>query len=94
MANQLSNIILITTKGCFACNVARNVLKGFVDDYNIIEYDVKEIPYYIKDVYTFTDFPVTFLTQNIDSNSFKYNHVFVGSFSKNKLKAALSSITN
>lgn len=94
MVNKHNNIILITTKGCFACDVARNVLKGFVDDYNVIEYDVKEIPYYIKDVYTFTDFPVTFITQNIDSNSFNYNHIIVGSFSKNKLKAALNNITD
>ena len=83
-------IYLITTKGCEACHIMRDIMLAVLDELNngnLVIRDVSDIPMFIKKNVPLNDFPTLVLVKN---KVIKYHAS--GTMSKDKVKTILSEI--
>lgn len=83
-------VYIITTSKCSACKCMEIILKDIQKDnptFTITTTDFKDVPEWLTNNITFTDFPTVIF---IDNNVIKYH--FTGTLSKNKVIKIMNDI--
>lgn len=82
-------IYLITTQGCYGCEIQKNILEDVNKDYNfdLHIYDFKDIPAFILHKVQLKDFPITIIIEGD-----KIKGEFTGTLSKKKVIKIIENI--
>ena len=84
----MKKIYLITTKGCEACSIMKNILIDIFNKDDIKIIDIADVPNWIKINVKLTDFPTTILVKD---NVIKYH--FSGTKSVKKIKDIVADVS-